>query len=136
MRVTGPSGSTGISGPSTARRAGSGTFRLDETEESRPTGASGATRSLGGIDALIALQGIEDVTERRRRGVRRGRVALDALDELKVGLLVGTLAPSILTRLKSATTALRDGTGEPGLDEILGEIDLRVEVELAKLGAG
>ena len=41
---------------------------------------------VGGIDALIALQGVEDQAERRRRSVKSGRNALDLLDELKVGL--------------------------------------------------
>ena len=40
-------------------------------------------RTLGGIDALIALQGIGMRVERRRRAVKHGRRALDALDELK-----------------------------------------------------
>ena len=88
---------------------------------------------MGGIDALIALQGIEDPTERRRHAVKRGRLALDALDELKIGLLGGELSPAMLTRLKSAAIHLKDGSGEAGLDGVLGEIELRVEVEIAKL---
>jgi hypothetical protein len=31
---------------------------------------------VGGIDALMALQGVEDATERRRRSVKSGRNAL------------------------------------------------------------
>jgi hypothetical protein len=41
-------------------------------------------RTRGGINALIALQGVEDPGERRRRAIERGRRALDALDELKL----------------------------------------------------
>ena len=63
----------------------------------------------------------------------QGRVALDALDELKHSLLAGTLDPSMLQRLKSAATELKSGSGEPGLDAVLAEIELRVEVEIAKL---
>jgi len=32
---------------------------------------------------------VEDPLERRKRAVKRGRLALDALDELKIGLLGG-----------------------------------------------
>lgn len=90
-------------------------------------------RTVGGIDALIALQGIEDPTERRRHALKRGRHALDALDELKIGLLGGTLSPTTLIKLKSAAGYLKDASGDAGLDAVLGEIELRVEVEIAKL---
>jgi hypothetical protein len=37
-------------------------------------------------------------------------------------------------RLKSVAVDLRDGSGDAKLDQVLGEIDLRVAVELAKAG--
>jgi len=89
-------------------------------------------RTLGGIDALIALQGVEDPTERRRRAVKYGRRALDALDELKLGLLAGTLDQATMLRLKSVAGDLQEPTGDARLDQVMAEIDLRVSVELAK----
>ncbi len=89
--------------------------------------------TIGGIDALIALQGQDDNQERRRRAVGRGKVALNALDELKIELLGGALGPSTLMRLKSVTTDLLDASGDPKLDAVLAEIELRVAVEIAKL---
>ena len=91
-------------------------------------------RTVGGIDALIALQGIEDPLERRRRAVKHGRRALDALDELKLALLSGTLEPWALLRLKAVAGDLKDGSGDEKLDHALGKIQLRVAVELAKAG--
>jgi hypothetical protein len=96
--------------------------------------AAVALRTLGGIEALIALQGIEDPVERRRRAVKHGRRALDALDELKIGLLSGTLEQGTLLRLKAVAVDLKDGSGDEKLDQVLSEIDLRVAVELAKAG--
>jgi hypothetical protein len=93
----------------------------------------GGARGVGGIDALVALQGVEDATERRRRAVTRGRSALDALDELKLGLLSGRLDPAALNRLRGLSGDLKESTGEAGLDQVLAEIDLRVEVEIAKM---
>jgi hypothetical protein len=115
------------------RRAPSGNFSLADAEAPRAAGASPALRTVGGIDALIALQGLEDPTERRRQALKRGRVALDALDELKIGLLGGELTQATLVKLRSAAAFLKDGSGEAGLDSLLGEIELRVEVEIAKL---
>jgi flagellar hook-associated protein 1 FlgK len=88
---------------------------------------------IGGIDALIALQGQDDLPERRRRAAKRGHIALDALDELKAGVLAGTVEPSTLLRLKSATANLVDASGDARLDAVLSEIELRVEVEIAKM---
>ncbi|MEA2937718.1 MAG: hypothetical protein QOC56_1222 [Alphaproteobacteria bacterium] len=132
MRIYGPSGTAAVATPSASRRAASGAFAPAEGEASRPSGASNGLRSVGGIDALIALQGVESPAERRKQAVKRGRLALDALDELKIGLLGGTLAPATLTKLRSATAFLKDSSGEAGLDAVLAEIDLRVEVEIAK----
>lgn len=56
------------------------------------------------------------------------------LDTLKLSLLDGSIDRSTLARLKIAAEGLTEATGDPGLDEVLGEIDLRVAVELAKAG--
>jgi hypothetical protein len=45
------------------------------------------------------------------------------------------LSEATLNRLKSAASGLRDGSGDDGLDGVLGEIELRVEVEIAKMTA-
>ena len=132
MRVTGPSATARAAAPSGVKRAASGGFTIGEQES--PKGpAPTALRTIGGIDALIALQGQDNLGERRRRAVKRGRVALDALDELKVELLSGRLGPSTLQRLKSVTAELRDPSGDGALDAVLAEIDLRVAVEIAKM---
>lgn len=136
MRIYGTNGTAAVTTPQTTRRsATSGGFSLSEDEGARSANGSSSLRSVGGIDALIALQGIEDPTERRRHGVKRGRVALDALDELKIGLLGGDLAPATLQKLKSVVAHLKTETGDPGLDRVLAEIELRVEVEIAKMAA-
>jgi hypothetical protein len=134
MRINGPNGTALASAPATARRAAGGSFTLSEAATPQASSPAVALRTLGGIDALIALQGIEDPAERRRRAVKHGRRALDALDELKVGLLSGTLEPGALLRLKAVASDLKDGSGDEKLDQVLGEIELRVAVELAKAG--
>jgi hypothetical protein len=135
MRITAPKANAAPANAPSARRAASGSFTLNEAESSRATGSPVGLRSVGGIDALIALQGLEDPTERRKRAVRRGRVALDALDELKVGLLGGMLSQATLNKLQSVAGFLKGSSGDDGLDAVLGEIELRVEVEIAKMAA-
>lgn len=133
MRIYGPNG-TALATAAPAKRAASGSFAVSDQTETQTTSTAPALRMVGGIDALIALQGVEDQAERRRRSVKSGRNALDVLDELKVGLLGGPLEQSTLLRLKSAAAELKGPSGDPGLDSVLAEIDLRVEVELAKAG--
>jgi hypothetical protein len=135
MRVQGTNGTAvaTTSQPAARRPAGSG-FNLSETSAPQAKPAAVALQTLGGIDALIALQGFEEPAERRRRAVKHGRRALDALDELKLGLLAGNLDQGTLLRLKSVATDLKGGSGDDRLDQVMAEIDLRVAVELAKAG--
>jgi Class II flagellar assembly regulator len=134
MRIHGPNATALAAAPIPARHSPGGTFAVGEAGVPQPHSAAVALRTVGGIDALIALQGIEDLVERRRRAVKHGRRALDALDELKLGLLAGTLDQGAMLRLKSAAADLKHGSGDEKLDSVLAEIDLRVEVELAKGG--
>src|SRR6202051_2108565 len=120
--------------PHHPRRGAGGTFALSDSEPTQAQSATVALRTLGGIDALIALQGIEEPAERRRGAVKHGRRALDTLDELKLGLLAGTLDQGTLLRLKSLATDFKDGSGDEKLDSVLAEIELRVAVELAQAG--
>src|SRR6202034_1806891 len=134
MRVDGPNRTALAAAPSAARRAPGGTFSLSQAEAPQAQSAAVGLRTLGGIDALIALQGIEDPAERRRRVVKHGSRALDALDEIKLGLLAGTLDQATMLRLKTVAADLKEVSGDERLDQVLAEIDLRVEVELAKAG--
>jgi hypothetical protein len=133
MRILAPNSTALARESQGAKRAASGTFHLDSADTAKPQGAIPTLRTVGGIDALVALQGYDDPVERRRRAVGKGKAALDVLDQIKLGLLAGTLDPSNLNRLKVAAEQLKDRSGEPGLDDVLSEIELRVEVELAKM---
>jgi hypothetical protein len=134
MRITGSNATAQVANGSAPRRAAAGGFSLDQSDAPKSTLPAASLRTIGGIDALLALQGEADPTERRRRAVRRGRTALDALDELKIEVLGGTLGASTLMRLKSATAEMAEGSGDDRLDAVLAEIELRLEVEIAKLG--
>ncbi len=137
MRITGPNGPAApTTAPAARRSAATGSFSLPQEGAAAARPGAGGAPTLGGIDALIALQGVEPVVhpeERRRRAVKRGHTALDLLDEMKLGLLSGRLDPAMLLKLKAAAAGLKDLSGDSRVDEVLAEIDLRVEVELAKV---
>jgi hypothetical protein len=133
MRISGPNAPAAATAGPVSRRTSTGTFSLPQDETAAAAGGTGGVRGVPGIDALLALQGIESVDERRRRAVKRGHTALDLLDEMKLGLLSGRLDPGMLLKLKTAAAGLKDLSGDPRVDQVLAEIDLRVEVELAKV---
>ncbi|MEN3383785.1 MAG: hypothetical protein V7608_3829 [Hyphomicrobiales bacterium] len=134
MRILGTNGTSAPAAGTAAKRSSSGTFSLEGENTTRSAAPASGTRTIGGLDALLALQAVEEPGEKRRRAVKRGRNALDALDALKLGLLSGTLDTAALARLKTVASGLSEATGDPGLDTVMAEIDLRVEVELAKIG--
>jgi hypothetical protein len=134
MRIYGSNGAAVANARATTRRTAGGTFSVSEQESPRNTAAASSLRSISSLDALMALQGVEDPTERKKRALARGRNALDVLDKLKLGLLDGSVDGPMLARLKVAAEGLNEETGDPGLDTVLGEIELRVAVELAKAG--
>ena len=134
MRIYGPNGTTLGSPASSTRRTSSSSFALPDAVSTSETRAAVAPKAAANIDALLALQGIEeDPAERRKRSVQRGKGALDVLDDLKIGLLSGNFDASTVSRLRDAAN-LKSSSGDPGLDAVLSEIELRVEVELAKAG--
>ena len=142
MRISGPgSAAGGVAGRrgATGPVAGAGAFGLsggaDAPAASGVTGA-GPTLPLTSLDALVALQTMPDATERRRRALRHGRELLDRLDEVRLALLDGELPLRTLQRLRAGLGAARDATDDPGLDDILREVELRAAVELAKLERG
>ncbi|MGP9811561.1 flagellar assembly protein FliX [Rhodopseudomonas sp. NSM] len=136
MRIYGPNGTTTSTPSGNARRTGSSTFSLptSSAQPGQETRTASAPLAPTGLDALLAMQGVEDATERRKRSVARGRTALDVLDDLKISLLAGSFDTATVTRLRAAAAELKASSGDPGLDAVLSEIELRVEVELAKAG--
>jgi hypothetical protein len=134
MRIYGPNGTSLGSPTANVRRTSSTGFALPDAASTPEARAATAPKAAANIDALLAMQGIEDPVERRKRSVQRGKGALDVLDDLKIGLLSGNFDASTVNRLRDAAANLKSSSGDPGLDEVLSEIELRVEVELAKAG--
>ncbi len=93
-----------------------------------------AAAAATAIEGLLALQEIFDEAGGRRRAVARGDKLLDALDGLRHALLAGALPRSRIEELGRLAAEAVPLTHDPRLAEILGEIELRAAVELAKLG--
>ena len=91
-----------------------------------------------GVEALLAAQTVDDDSRegRRRQACARGGRQLDARTGIQQRLLLGGLSGDELDALARATAGPRPGVDDPGLCQVLDEIDVRVQVELAKRRAG
>lgn len=128
-----------MSGPAVAGAqrvaAGGARFEVGGSEGSDRADASPGNQRIVSIGTVLALQGVDNPLTGRRRAVARGNAVLDLLERLKVELLGGGISPDRLSGLKAAAEAARSDaeSAEPGLKDALEAIDLRAQVELAKL---
>ena len=134
-----------------------GTGKVDRTSSLRRAGKTSATHSAGSsfsvasppeepiasmvsgpgpiaaLDSILALQGMDDSTDGRSRGMKHGEHLLDMLDQVRDGLLAGGIPRATLNRLANAVTRRQEQFADPHLQSVLDEIELRAHVELAKL---
>ncbi len=134
MRIVDQKAVATVSGSRGSRVAvGTGArFALESPSQSPRAEAKAPVSIMSGLDALIALQSEDTARERRRRSARRGQSVLDVLDELKLALLAGHLPPGLQTRLSGVLHEAMP-SGDATLDSLVEAIELRAEVELAKL---
>jgi hypothetical protein len=115
-------------------RAGStGASSFADMLGAEATAATGAAAPVGAAGSLLALQEVSDELTRRRQAMARGASLLDQLDELRLGLLTGSISRDKLAGLTRMVRSARGTVADPGLQQVLDEIELRAEVELAKL---
>ena len=65
--------------------------------------------------------------------MKRGQTLLEKLEEIRDGLLMGYISRDRLIEISRQVKDNRYQSDDPRLQETLSEIELRVEVELAKL---
>jgi hypothetical protein len=103
-----------------------------QSGEARGPSHSAPSQEVGSIDALLALQAVEDPTFAKKKSIKRGHDLLDGLERIKTDLLVGRVPESRLENMLNLVKKARSKS-DPALDNIIDEIELRVRVELAKL---
>lgn len=108
-------------------------FVPDDAPEPRAAPSLSSTSTIATVDALIALQEMPDALAGRAKAAKRGRDMLDLLDDLRHGMLTGGVSRATLLRLVALVNVEREDFVDPGLAEVLDDIELRARVELAKL---
>lgn len=121
--------SSSSGGASFARALSSGGGEV----ESRP-GVHGSVPTSS-VDSILAIQEADDATSGRSRGLKArkwGEDILDRLEDIRTGLLLGTIPKDRLERLAALIRERKNHSVDPRLKAILDDIELRAEVELAK----
>lgn len=105
---------------------------LDDTEE---TSSSHGVTGTGAITGILGIQEVDDALSRAAKGKMRAEDILDRLDDLRLEILTGGISRDKLLQLSHVVSSRRAEVTDPRLGEILDEIDLRAQVELAKYAA-
>jgi hypothetical protein len=131
--AAGPTSKTAKTAKSSAGGFAENLASLDQATEE--PAAVDTPSAVSGIAALLVTQGVGDSLEReaRRKMVQYGEDLLDKLEELRHGLLIGSIPKEKLIVMAQMVRSRRDSVPDPHLASLLDEIELRVEVELAKL---
>lgn len=115
----------------------SGSFTDVLKETSAPEGAATVHESQGvqGVESILGLQEVGDATSGASRGkaVAYGNDLLDRLEQFRLAILQGTISKDRLQELAHRLRQRRQSLDDPRLEEVLQEIELRCEVEVAKL---
>lgn len=116
------------------RPEGGPAFALGQAPATTTSAAATPAASLAGLDAILTLQTNADTPEeRRRRATRRGHDLLDGLDRLKASLIMGRVSTRDLQAIAGRLSQRSGDSGDPRLDGLIADIELRAAVELAKL---
>ncbi|MGD9639238.1 MAG: flagellar assembly protein FliX [Alphaproteobacteria bacterium] len=128
-------GSSKKSSKSSSASGSSFASLLSVDDEMEETSFVESSSVLTGVNAIFAAQTVEDATDEkaRRKLIQRGEAILDSLDDIREGLLKGSIPKDKLIELAQIIRNKREQISDSRLAAILDEIELRAEVEIAKL---
>jgi hypothetical protein len=130
----------GVSGVRTAQpvkratktsASGNASF-ASQVGESEETTATSGIASTSNVSGILGVQEVDDALARASRGKVRADDILDRLEDLRIEILAGGISRDKLTQLSRIVSVRRGQINDPRLAEILDDIDLRAQVELAK----
>lgn len=94
-----------------------------------------ASSGISVTDAIFAAQMVNDEEKKeiRKKLVKRGFNLIEKLEEIRDALLLGEISKEKLIEISRLIRENKPDTDDDRLLEIIAEIELRTEVELAKL---
>ncbi len=136
MKVSDINANSEISSGKVKRSSTGGDFAsfLKPISNQQSAPVSGMT-NVSSLDAIFATQMVDGIEEkeRRKKMIKRGKTLLDKLDDIRSALLRGYIAKDELIEISRMVKEQKTMCEDKRLLDIIAEIELRVEVELAKL---
>lgn len=139
MKISGPDSTQKAGGVKKTGKAGStggvSFGSMIDTSEAEAPAHTAATGVIAGIDSLLAAQETDDPAHRaaKKRMRERGESVLKQLDKIRLGMLTGTLSVGNLLDVADVVASHRERINDPQLSSLLDEIDLRAQIEIAKM---
>lgn len=140
MKIDGTKSSSDVSKNKKTNKAASGDGAFKSMITSGDGGVEGAgTTSASGniasVDALLMAQATEDPAQKKSQKRMRERAdsLLDKLNDLKMAMLTGQVTIGHMVSIADIAATHREKITDPELSALLDEVDLRAQIELAKL---
>lgn len=133
LRIENNARTSTVNSRGAAGRPAAGGFFVDEEPAAARVANAQPLAQASGLEALLALQSVEDPLFAKKKAIRRGNALLDTLETIKTDLLLGQVNEGRLNQLMTLIGQARS-RGLPELDGVLDDIELRARVELAKFG--
>ena len=134
-----------LEGPKKTRSAGSAKKSSSASDEGvdfsqyiksgQDSQSVATTKAITNVDSLLAVQAAENPTERaaRKRMRERSNSIIEGLENIRTAMLTGNLTVGHMIDIADVVASHREKVQDPKLTDIMDEIDLRAQVELAKM---
>lgn len=106
---------------------------LGSTDEVQEAGGMTGAAPITQVNSLLSLQEAPTSSDGRSKGLQHAEGLLDHLEAIRHGLLLGSIPRDRLARIVHALGKQREKNLDPGLVQIINDIELRAKIELAKL---
>ena len=137
MKIEGPSKTSKSSKSDKAKKSGKtdGTFGAMVAGATQGAQGAQATQSIAKVDALLTVQGVGNATDgkTKRRMVDRGEKVIRQLDHLRLSILKGDMTLGQVIDIADVVASHRENVNDPEMTAVLDEIDLRAQIEIAKM---
>lgn len=136
MKVEGPKRGEGVSkGKKTSSSGGDVNFSAYVTGGASETVQASTTQSIAQLDILLAAQAVENPADRaaKKRVRVRAENILAKLEEVRIAMLGNNLTVGHMIDVADVVASHRDKIHDPVMTALIDEIDLRAQVEIAKM---
>ncbi len=136
MKIQGPNKTSASASSKKASKAGGGNFGVLINDGGAEEASSTATaHSITKVEALLVAQTTDDPAAHASKGrmMMRADRLLEELDHMRLSMLTGSLTVGHMIDIADVVASHKENIHDPELTAILTEIDLRAQVEIAKM---